>query len=216
MNKISKPNLCGIYSNYCDSIVLNSRFLAPEMDVSHTSLVNNIQKMFSTSTGSKEEFLSENFFLVYYKKGGRELTSFSMTKEGFEALMELYTDEKFQRIRWAYLNHFEEFKELKTAKEILERKSPELFAALSTHCPGKDCELYGSELEMIFSVAHPAAQVKLAAELREYNQEDPVPRLEVIESEIVDNLRVIDAGLILCGINIDDRKQKLLWCVGLV
>ena len=156
-----------------DTIFLDSCYLAPELGVNDSALAKSVQKITSGAHGLPDEFVSQNFFYGACKKNGRENLFYSMAKEAFEALMELYTDEKSRRVKKAYPNHFEVFKEPKTAKEILERKSPELFAALSTLCPGKDCNHYDAEMEMIFNIAHPVAEMKYHAVLKRYDQEFP-------------------------------------------
>ena len=99
----------GMFADYNDTALVDSRFVADAFEKGHREVLRSIDQILSEDSGYSAEFNRCNFApITYTDVRGRKQRCYAMTRDGFTALVMGFTGKKAARFKEFYIKRFNE------------------------------------------------------------------------------------------------------------
>lgn len=99
----------GMFADYNDTALVDSRFVADAFEKGHREVLRSIDQILSDDSGYSAEFNRCNFAPISYTDvRGRKQRCYAMTRDGFTALVMGFTGKKAARFKEFYIKRFNE------------------------------------------------------------------------------------------------------------
>lgn len=186
--------------------VTTSRIVAKVFDKEHYNILRDIE-----SLDCSDEFNALNFELVSYKdKKGEKRPEYNMTKDGFTFLVMGYKGKKAAKFKEAYIKQFNEMEVFIKSLQQAKLEFPVFTnAIMMAHEEPKNYH-FSNEINMINKIV-------LGVTASKYKDQNGIdkkvssirPYLSAMQISKIEDLQRIDIGLIVAGIEYENRKKIL-------
>jgi Rha family phage regulatory protein len=194
-----------------ERVLCDSRFVAEAFSKEHFHVLRDIQSMLSPDSGYSTDFGASNFGLSSYKNSqGKKQPCYNLSRDGFTALVMGYSGSKANIFKEKYIKRFNEMElRVKSLKHV--REGIPLFTEqISSIHENPKSYHFSNECDMI-------NRIVLGKTAKEYKRDNGLPEsatsirpyLTKCELDMIDNLQILDAGMIEMGADYEQRKSKL-------
>lgn len=172
----------------------------------HKNVLRDIENL-----DCSDEFRALNFELSSYKsKQNKKMPEYIMTKDGFTFLVMGYRGKKAARFKEAYIQRFNEMEAFIQSLQQAKMEFPAFTKAIMEAHEEPKHYHFSNEINMINRIVLGVS----AAKFKEQNGIDKKvhsirPYLELEQITMIEELQRIDIGLIVAGIEYEERKQVL-------
>ena len=200
----------GIFADIHDTARVDSRSVAALFVLLHKNVLRDIAKIIEPESGLSEEFTRLNFELSKYKDStGRKLPCYQMTRDGFTILVMGYTGEKAMRFKELYIKRFNEMDAL--IKQIVSARQefPMLTEMIRTVHDNPKPYHYSNECDMINRLVIGMSAKKFRETHGIEKGKSIRPYLTEEQVRLIEELQIVDVGLLMSVPKLDDRKSFL-------
>ena len=200
----------GIFADIHDTARVDSRSVAALFEKEHKNVLRDIAKIIEPESGLSEEFTRLNFELSKYKDStGRKLPCYQMTRDGFTILVMGYTGEKAMRFKELYIKRFNEMDAL--IKQIVSARQefPMLTEMIRTVHDNPKPYHYSNECDMINRLVIGMSAKKFRETHGIEKGKSIRPYLTEEQVRLIEELQIVDVGLLMSVPKLDDRKRLL-------
>lgn len=186
--------------------ITTSRKIAQVFQKEHKNVLRDIENILID-----DEFSRLNFELSNYKSRGKEYPEYILTKNGFTLLVMGYTGKKAMKFKKAYICQFDAMEEYIKSIQTAKMEFPALTQAIKeAHDKPKNYH-FSNELNMI-------NRIVLGTDAKHFKQENGIdvkensirPYLAAWQIKAVQDLQRADIGLVMSGMDFQDRKTLLV------
>lgn len=186
--------------------ITTSRKIAQVFQKEHKNVLRDIENILID-----DEFSRLNFELSNYKSRGKEYPEYILTKNGFTLLVMGYTGKKAMKFKKAYIFQFDAMEEYIKSIQTAKMEFPALTQAIKeAHDKPKNYH-FSNELNMI-------NRIVLGTDAKHFKQEHGIdvkensirPYLAAWQIKAVQDLQRADIGLVMSGMDFQDRKILLV------
>ncbi len=186
--------------------ITTSRKIAQVFQKEHKNVLRDIENILIDN-----EFSRLNFELSNYKSRGKEYPEYILTKNGFTLLVMGYTGKKAMKFKKAYICQFDAMEEYIKSIQTAKMEFPALTQAIKeAHDKPKNYH-FSNELNMI-------NRIVLGTDAKHFKQENGIdvkensirPYLAAWQIKAVQDLQRADIGLVMSGMDFQDRKTLLV------
>lgn len=202
----------GMFADYNDTALVDSRFVADAFEKGHREVLRSIDQILSEDSGYSAEFNRCNFAPISYTDvRGRKQRCYAMTRDGFTALVMGFTGKKAARFKEFYIKRFNEMERFIGALVSAREQFPKLTAQIRLLHPDAKPYHYSNECDMLnrIVIGMSAKQFREAHGLEKGQSIRPYLRDDQIV--MLDLLQTIDIGLLLAVPDYQQRKRHLEW-----
>ena len=200
----------GIFADIHDTARVDSRSVAALFEKEHKNVLRDIAKIIEPESGLSEEFTRLNFELSKYKDStGRKLPCYQMTRDGFTILVMGYTGEKAMRFKELYIKRFNEMEALIKQLVAARQEFPMLTEMIRTVHDNPKPYHYSNECDMINRLVIGMSAKKFRESHGIEKGRSIRPYLTEEQIRLIDELQIVDVGLLMSVPKLDDRKR--LW-----
>lgn len=199
-------NLIDIVSERKGVPVTTSRKIAQVFEKEHKNVLRDIENILTD-----DEFSRLNFELSNYKSRGKKYPEYVLTKNGFTLLVMSYTGEKAMNFKKAYICQFDAMEEYIKSIQTAKMEFPAFTQAIKEAHDAPKSYHFSNELNMI-------NRIVLGTDAKHFKQEHGIngkensirPYLTAWQIKAVEDLQRADIGLIMSGMDFQDRKMLLI------
>lgn len=226
MSKLILNTECNLYS-FNGTAVYGSRQVATEFDKRHDRVLRSFDEMTDPKNGVSEEmmkvlagqtideFVKENYFESKYKdasgKWNREVL---MTQKGAMLIVMGFTGGKATAIKIGLLNRFEAMADFIKSLNAARLEHPAFTDAIqaSIEAAGKELAFhyFTNEADMINRIVIGASAKKFREANNLAKSQSIRPYLTIEQIKAIEALQRADIGLLLAGLEYEQRKQTLI------
>ncbi len=200
----------GIFADIHDTARVDSRSVAALFEKEHKNVLRDIAKIIEPESGLSEEFTRLNFELSKYKDStGRKLPCYQMTRDGFTILVMGYTGEKAMRFKELYIKRFNEMEALIKQLVAARQEFPMLTEMIRTVHDNPKPYHYSNECDMINRLVIGMSAKKFRESHGIEKGRSIRPYLTEEQIRLIDELQIVDVGLLMSVPKLDDRKSFL-------
>ena len=200
----------GIFADIHDTARVDSRSVAALFEKEHKNVLRDIAKIIEPESGLSEEFTRLNFELSKYKDStGRKLPCYQMTRDGFTILVMGYTGEKAMRFKELYIKRFNEMEALIKQLVAARQEFPMLTEMIRTVHDNPKPYHYSNECDMINRLVIGVSAKKFRESHGIEKGRSIRPYLTEEQIRLIDELQIVDVGLLMSVKKFDDRKKLL-------
>ena len=200
----------GIFADIHDTARVDSRSVAALFEKEHKNVLRDIAKIIEPESGLSEEFTRLNFELSKYKDStGRKLPCYQMTRDGFTILVMGYTGEKAMRFKELYIKRFNEMEALIKQLVAARQEFPMLTEMIRTVHDNPKPYHYSNECDMINRLVIGMSAKKFRESHGIEKGRSIRPYLTEEQIRLIDELQIVDVGLLMSVPKLDDRKRLL-------
>ena len=200
----------GIFADIHDTARVDSRSVAALFEKEHKNVLRDIAKIIEPESGLSEEFTRLNFELSKYKDStGRKLPCYQMTRDGFTILVMGYTGEKAMRFKELYIKRFNEMEALIKQLVAARQEFPMLTEMIRTVHDNPKPYHYSNECDMINRLVIGVSAKKFRESHGIEKGRSIRPYLTEEQIRLIDELQIVDVGLLMSVPKLDDRKRLL-------
>ncbi len=205
----------GVFADGRDVARVDSRFVAEAFEKGHKDVLRSIDQILSEDSGYSTEFNRHNFVpITYTDVRGRKQRCYTMTRDGFTALVMGFTGKKAAQFKEFYINRFNEMEKFIGAMVSAREQFPKLTAQIRLLHPEAQPYHYANECDMLnrivlgmsakqFRAAH---GLEKGQSIRPHLRDDQIAMLDLL-----DLLQTVDIGLMLAMPDYQQRKRQLEW-----
>ena len=200
----------GIFADTHDTARVDSRSVAAFFEKEHFHVLRDIARITDTRSGLSKEFIDSNFVADKYKDStGRKLPCYQMTRDGFTILVMGYTGEKAMRFKELYIKRFNEMDAL--IKQIVSARQefPMLTEMIRTVHDNPKPYHYSNECDMINRLVIGMSAKKFRETHGIEKGKSIRPYLTEEQVRLIEELQIVDVGLLMSVPKLDDRKSFL-------
>lgn len=200
----------GMFANYNDTALVDSRFVAEAFEKNHKDVLRNIDHILSEDSGYSTEFNRRNFAPINYTDArGRKQRCYAMTRDGFTALAMGFTGKKAARFKEFYIKRFNEMEQFINTLVSTREQFPKLTAQIQLLYPDAKPYHYSNECDMLNRIVlgMSAKQFRERHGLQKGQSIRPLLRDDQIA--MLDLLQTFDMGLLLAVPDYQQRKRYL-------
>ena len=140
----------GMFADYNDTALVDSRFVADAFEKGHREVLRSIDQILSDDSGYSAEFNRCNFAPISYTDvRGRKQRCYAMTRDGFTALVMGFTGKKAARFKEFYIKRFNEMERFIGALVSAREQFPKLTAQIRLLHPNAKPYHYSNECDML-------------------------------------------------------------------
>ena len=140
----------GMFADYNDTALVDSRFVADAFEKGHREVLRSIDQILSDDSGYSAEFNRCNFAPISYTDvRGRKQRCYAMTRDGFTALVMGFTGKKAARFKEFYIKRFNEMERFIGALVSAREQFPKLTAQIRLLHPDAKPYHYSNECDML-------------------------------------------------------------------
>ena len=140
----------GMFADYNDTALVDSRFVADAFEKGHREVLRSIDQILSEDSGYSAEFNRCNFAPISYTDvRGRKQRCYAMTRDGFTALVMGFTGKKAARFKEFYIKRFNEMERFIGALVSAREQFPKLTAQIRLLHPDAKPYHYSNECDML-------------------------------------------------------------------
>lgn len=193
---------------YCDSLQI-----AKELDKRHGHILRDIESQLSDIALSNQPKFGEiNFVLDMYKdRRNRKQKRYLLTKDGFVFLVTSYGGKKATDFKISYIQRFNDMEEYIKSIQTAKMEFPALTQAIKEAHDEPKSYYFSNELNMI-------NRIVLGTDAKHFKQEHGIdvkensirPYLAAWQIKAVQDLQRADIGLVMSGMDFQDRKILLV------
>ena len=200
----------GIFADMRDTARVDSHSVAAFFEKDHFHVLRDIARITDTKSGLSEEFINSNFAADSYKDStGRKLPCYQMTRDGFTILVMGYTGEKAMRFKELYIKRFNEIESLIKELVVARRDFPMLTEKIKAVHHNPKPYHYSNECDMI-NILVIGISAKKFRETHGIEKGKSIrPYLTEEQVRLIEELQIVDVGLLMSVPSIKDRKRFL-------
>ena len=200
----------GIFADIHDTARVDSRSVAAFFEKEHFHVLRDIARITDTKSGLSKEFIDSNFVADKYKDStGRKLPCYQMTRDGFTILVMGYTGEKAMRFKELYIKRFNEMEALIKQLVAARQEFPMLTEMIRTVHDNPKPYHYSNECDMINRLVIGMSAKKFRESHGIEKGKSIRPYLTEEQVRLIDELQIVDVGLLMSVKKFDDRKRLL-------
>lgn len=200
----------GIFADIHDTARVDSRSVAAFFEKEHFHVLRDIARITDTKSGLSKEFIDSNFVADKYKDStGRKLPCYQMTRDGFTILVMGYTGEKAMRFKELYIKRFNEMEALIKQLVAARQEFPMLTEMIRTVHDNPKPYHYSNECDMINRLVIGMSAKKFRESHGIEKGRSIRPYLTEEQIRLIDELQIVDVGLLMSVKKFDDRKRLL-------
>lgn len=200
----------GIFADIHDTARVDSRSVAAFFEKEHFHVLRDIARITDTKSGLSKEFIDSNFVADKYKDStGRKLPCYQMTRDGFTILVMGYTGEKAMRFKELYIKRFNEMEALIKQLVAARQEFPMLTEMIRTVHDNPKPYHYSNECDMINRLVIGVSAKKFRESHGIEKGKSIRPYLTEEQVRLIDELQIVDVGLLMSVKKFDDRKRLL-------
>ena len=200
----------GIFADIHDTARVDSRSVAAFFEKEHFHVLRDIARITDTKSGLSKEFIDSNFVADKYKDStGRKLPCYQMTRDGFTILVMGYTGEKAMRFKELYIKRFNEMEALIKQLVAARQEFPMLTEMIRTVHDNPKPYHYSNECDMINRLVIGMSAKKFRESHGIEKGRSIRPYLTEEQIRLIDELQIVDVGLLMSVPKLDDRKSFL-------
>ena len=200
----------GIFADIHDTARVDSRSVAAFFFKFHFHVLRDIARITDTKSGLSKEFIDSNFVADKYKDStGRKLPCYQMTRDGFTILVMGYTGEKAMRFKELYIKRFNEMEALIKQLVAARQEFPMLTEMIRTVHDNPKPYHYSNECDMINRLVIGMSAKKFRESHGIEKGRSIRPYLTEEQIRLIDELQIVDVGLLMSVPKLDDRKRLL-------
>ena len=200
----------GIFADIHDTARVDSRSVAAFFEKEHFHVLRDIARITDTKSGLSKEFIDSNFVADKYKDPtGRKLPCYQMTRDGFTILVMGYTGEKAMRFKELYIKRFNEMEALIKQLVAARQEFPMLTEMIRTVHDNPKPYHYSNECDMINRLVIGMSAKKFRESHGIEKGRSIRPYLTEEQIRLIDELQIVDVGLLMSVPKLDDRKRLL-------
>lgn len=191
---------------FCDSLQIAEAF-----ERRHTHVISTIEKLTQPTSGLSEKFSHLNFQESNYKdSSGKKNKKYLLTKDGFVMVTMEFKTTKARAFKEAYITRFNEMEAFIKSLQTAKLEFPAFTnAIMEVHEEPKHYH-FSNEINMI-------NRIVLGMDAKHFKEQHGLeksvvsirPYLDAMQIEAIEALQRIDIGLIVAGLDFDNRKQIL-------
>lgn len=191
---------------FCDSLQIAEAF-----ERRHTHVISTIEKLTQPTSGLSEKFSHLNFEESNYKdSSGKKNKKYLLTKDGFVMVTMEFKTTKARAFKEAYITRFNEMEAFIKSLQTAKLEFPAFTnAIMEAHEEPKHYH-FSNEINMI-------NRIVLGMDAKHFKEQHGLdksvvsirPYLDSMQIEAIEALQRIDIGLIVAGLDFDNRKQIL-------
>ncbi|MTI62171.1 MAG: Rha family transcriptional regulator [Firmicutes bacterium] len=191
-------------------VIVSSRRVARVFGKRHDNVLRDIRDIGKDVT---DQFWSLNFEESKYKTRGKYYPEFLLTKDGFTLLTMGFTGKKAMKFKIAYINQFNQMKELIKNRYFARIEYKPMMEALqeSRETQGKSTSYfhYSNEANML-------NRIVLGSTAKDYCEENNIDRDKLRDNlpewqlKALHKLEVLNTDLIQMGLDYQQRKEMLI------
>ena len=202
----------GMFADYNDTALVDSRFVADAFEKGHREVLRSIDQILSEDSGYSAEFNRCNFApITYTDVRGRKQRCYAMTRDGFTALVMGFTGKKAARFKEFYIKRFNEMEHFIGTLISAREQFPKLTAQIRLLHPDAKPYHYSNECDMLNRIVigmsakqfREAHGLEKGQSIRPYLRDDQIAMLELLQT--------VDIGLMLAVPDYQQRKRHLEW-----
>lgn len=200
----------GIFADTHDTARVDSRSVAAFFEKEHFHVLRDIARITDTRSGLSKEFIDSNFVADKYKDStGRKLPCYQMTRDGFTILVMGYTGEKAMRFKELYIKRFNEMEALIKQLVSARQEFPMLTEKIKAVHDNPKPYHYSNECDMINRLVIGMSAKKFRETHGIEKGKSIRPYLTEEQVRLIEELQIIDVGLLMSVKKFDDRKSFL-------
>ena len=200
----------GIFADIHDTARVDSRSVAAFFEKEHFHVLRDIARITDTKSGLSKEFIDSNFVADKYKDStGRKLPCYQMTRDGFTILVMGYTGEKAMRFKELYIKRFNEMEALIKQLVSARQEFPMLTEKIKAVHDNPKPYHYSNECDMINRLVIGMTAKKFRETHGIEKGKSIRPYLTEEQVRLIEELQIIDVGLLMSVKKFDDRKSFL-------
>ena len=200
----------GIFADTHDTARVDSRSVAAFFEKEHFHVLRDIARITDTRSGLSKEFIDSNFVADKYKDStGRKLPCYQMTRDGFTILVMGYTGEKAMRFKELYIKRFNEMEALIKQLVSARQEFPMLTEKIKAVHDNPKPYHYSNECDMINRLVIGMTAKKFRETHGIEKGKSIRPYLTEEQVRLIEELQIIDVGLLMSVKKFDDRKSFL-------
>ena len=200
----------GIFADTHDTARVDSRSVAAFFEKEHFHVLRDIARITDTKSGLSKEFIDSNFVADKYKDStGRKLPCYQMTRDGFTILVMGYTGEKAMRFKELYIKRFNEMEALIKQLVSARQEFPMLTEKIKAVHDNPKPYHYSNECDMINRLVIGMTAKKFRETHGIEKGKSIRPYLTEEQVRLIEELQIIDVGLLMSVKKFDDRKSFL-------
>ena len=200
----------GIFADTHDTARVDSRSVAAFFEKEHFHVLRDIARITDTKSGLSKEFIDSNFVADKYKDStGRKLPCYQMTRDGFTILVMGYTGEKAMRFKELYIKRFNEMEALIKQLVSARQEFPMLTEKIKAVHDNPKPYHYSNECDMINRLVIGMSAKKFRESHGIEKGRSIRPYLTEEQIRLIDELQIVDVGLLMSVPKLDDRKSFL-------
>lgn len=193
--------------------VTTSRKVAEAFGKEHKDVLETIRETIKTLEDTDNftaEFSAANFQETSYKSRGKSYPEYYLTKQGFILVTMGYSGKKAMKFKVAYICQFDEMEAFIKSLQTAKLEFPAFTnAIMEAHEEPKHYH-FSNEINMI-------NRIVLGMDAKHFKERHGLdksvvsirPYLDAAQIEAIEALQRIDIGLIVAGLDFDNRKQIL-------
>ena len=200
----------GIFADIHDTARVDSRSVAAFFEKNHKEVLRDIRNLTNSESGLSDEFRRRNFALSsYITSQNKKQPCYYLTRDGFTMLAMGYTGEKAMRFKELYIKRFNEMEAL--IKQLVEARQefPMLTEMIRTVHDNPKPYHYSNECDMINRLVIGMSAKKFRESHGIEKGRSIRPYLTEEQIRLIDELQIVDVGLLMSVPKLDDRKRLL-------
>lgn len=185
--------------------VTTSRMIAKTFDKQHKNVLRDIEGLLCD-----DEFSRLNFEPRKYKSRGKMYPEYILTKDGFVLLIMGYTGDKAMNFKKAYIQRFNEMEAFIQSLQQAKMEFPAFTKAIMEAHEEPKHYHFSNEINMINRIALGVSAAKFKEQNGIDKKEHSIrPYLGLEQITMIEELQRIDIGLIVAGMEYEERKRIL-------
>lgn len=202
----------GVFADNTCVARVDSRFVAESFGKEHKTVLRNIEAILSPDSGFSVEFGRHNFVPTSYTDSfNRSQRCYTMTRDGFTALVMGFTGKKAARFKEFYINRFNEMEKFIGTMVSAREQFPKLTAQIRLLHPEAQPYHYANECDMLNRIVLGMSAKQFRAAHGLEKGQSIRPHLRNDQIAMLDLLQTVDIGLMLAMPDYQQRKRQLEW-----
>jgi len=200
----------GIFADIHDTARVDSRSVAALFEKNHKEVLRDIRNLTNSESGLSDEFRRRNFALSsYITSQNKKQPCYYLTRDGFTMLAMGYTGEKAMRFKELYIKRFNEMEALIKQLVAARQEFPMLTEMIRTVHDNPKPYHYSNECDMINRLVIGMSAKKFRESHGIEKGRSIRPYLTEEQIRLIDELQIVDVGLLMSVPKLDDRKRLL-------
>lgn len=212
MKELIEKDEYGIFADAHYTARVDSLYVAEFFEKDHKTVLRNIDAILSADSGFSPEFGQHNFVPTsYVDQWNRRQRCYAISRDGFIALAMGFTGKKAAEFKELYIRRFNEMDELIRNMVSARQEFPLLMANIRLLHENPKPYHFSNECDMLNRIVlgMSAKQFRLANGIGKGKSIRPY--LSKAQSDMLEVLQKVDAGLLVAVPGYEQRKRYLEW-----